>query len=333
MKINNKYYIKKQQKTDAIMTNIMGRGVKSIYTYNDSEYLHLYRILKIMRKYSYSDDWKNRAMRLPLERLGFQNDEIDARLIQVEVVEEPKVAETCTQPEQPKDANEIMKETVQKLLDFFSEFSFTPSLRFTNTLAYTTDVKEYVKNYFAIQDHQYAPEIAEKIKSAEFKDIIKNIKQFASPKEEINSRMKIYLGEPGTGKTTQATTEANKCIVCSSDMLPTDLMQNFAFEDGKAGFEKSDLWLAMENGEAIVLDEINMLPFESLRFLQGITDGKNFLDYKGFHIEIKDGFKIIGTMNLNIGGVALSIPAPLADRCSEIKELTMTADCLVNALI
>ena len=331
MKINKKFHIAKRR-DDSIVTNLMGRGSKSTYTHKDSEYYTLYRIAKVMRRWSYSDDWKNRQLRMSLERLGFTNDEIEARLIQAETVEEPTVVNVESTPVSA-DPNTIMKETVQKLLDFFSEFSFTPSFRFVNTLAYVKDVNSYVKNYFAIQDHQYAPEVAEKIKSSEFKDIIKNIKSFGTPKNEINSRMKIYYGEPGTGKTTQAITEASKCVVCSSDMLPTDLMQNFAFDDGKAGFEKSDLWKAMENGEAIVLDEINMLPFESLRFLQGITDGKSTLDYKGFHIEIKDGFQIIGTMNLNIGGVAMSIPAPLADRCSEIKEFQMTAECLMNALV
>jgi MoxR-like ATPase len=259
-----------------------------------------------MKRRSITVSLKNKLLERALERIFTDPEDIQKRLIQVEP--EPEVVYTQTSvpesssPEVETNPEELKKRTVEKLMDFFSEFNFSPSFRFTNTLAFVTDANEYVANYFAIQDHQYAGEIAEKIKSLEFTDIISKIKNFNKPSNEINSRMKIYYGEPGTGKTTQAITEADRCVVCSSDMLPTDLMQNFAFSEGKAEFQKSDLWKAMENGEVIVLDEINMLPFESLRFLQGITDGKNELDYKGFHIEIKKGFQIIGTMNLNVGG-------------------------------
>ena len=81
------------------------------------------------------------------------------------------------------------------------------------------------------------------------------------------------------------------------------------------------------------LDEMNMLPFEYLRFLQGITDGKNSFDYKGFTINIKDGFNIIGTMNLNVNGQCIPLPAPLIDRCSNIKEFKLNANALYKALI
>ena len=110
-------------------------------------------------------------------------------------------------------------------------------------------------------------------------------------------------------------------------------MQNFAFTDGKAEFQKSDLWIAMEEGKTIVLDEINMLPFESLRFLQGITDNKNEIDYKGFHIKIANGFQIIGTMNLNVNGQCIPLPAPLADRCLNIKEFKLNSKDLINSLM
>ena len=89
----------------------------------------------------------------------------------------------------------------------------------------------------------------------------------------------------------------------------------------------------MEEGKIIVLDEINMLPFESLRFLQGITDGKSELDYKGFNIKVNPEFQIIGTMNLTLGGITMGIPAPLVDRCSDIRKFELNAESLMNALI
>ena len=333
MKINEKFNITKRH-DGTIVTNLLtGRRRNTSYRPGDDEYYNLERVLFILRKRKIKDTTKNNMLERVYNGLGFTEEQKEVRKITVEVSteSEPTIVKVDTSVKNEVPPKKILKETMQRLIDFFAEFNFSPSFRFVNTLAYTTDANEYVRNYFAIQDHQYANEVAEKIKSVEFEGIIKNIKTF-SPTNEINSRMKIYYGEPGTGKTTQAIEEADKCVVCSSDMLPTDLMQNFAFAEGKAEFQKSDLWRAMENGETIVLDEINMLPFESLRFLQGITDGKSSIDYKGYHIEIKEGFKISGTMNLNVGGIAISVPAPLVDRCSEIKEFAMNAECLMNAL-
>ena len=123
------------------------------------------------------------------------------------------------------------------------------------------------------------------------------------------------------------------CIVCSSDMLPVDIMQNFGFADGKAEYSKSDLWKAMEDGKTIVLDEINMLPFETLRFLQGITDGKSAFDFKGNHIDIHPNFRIIGTMNLMVNGQSYVVPEPIVDRCAEIKEFTVNAEELADSVL
>ena len=89
----------------------------------------------------------------------------------------------------------------------------------------------------------------------------------------------------------------------------------------------------MEQGKAIVLDEINLLPFDSLRFLQGILDGKSEIIYKGNVITIAEGFQVIGTMNLVVNGTVFNLPEPLVDRCSEIREFTLSAKQLLSALI
>ena len=89
----------------------------------------------------------------------------------------------------------------------------------------------------------------------------------------------------------------------------------------------------MENGTKITLDEINLLPFESLRFLQSILDNKTEINYKGQVIHIKDGFQIIGTMNLTVNGSVFNLPEPLVDRACELKEYKLTAEQLAGALI
>ena len=116
-------------------------------------------------------------------------------------------------------------------------------------------------------------------------------------------------------------------------MLPSDLMEDFIFKDGNPDFNPSLLWDCMEQGKTIVLDEINLLPFDSLRFLQGIVDGKSEFYYKNRPVHIHEGFQIIGTMNLSLGGMVYGLPEPLVDRCSETKEFALTAEQLAKAII
>ena len=244
--------------------------------------------------------------------------------------------ETAVTVRPPK---EILLEGIKKLMDFFSEFSFTPSFRFTNTFAFMAcDSKksacEYVRNYFALMNSNYIKEVEQKIKSAEFANIIKDIAQYGKPTNHINTRLKIYYGSAGTGKTTLAQEESeNRCIVCNSSMLPSDLMEDFIFKDGNPDFNPSLLWDCMEQGKTIVLDEINLLPFDSLRFLQGIVDGKTEFYYKNRPVHIKDGFQIIGTMNLSLGGMIYGLPEPLVDRCSDTKEFVLTAEQLAKSIM
>lgn len=238
-----------------------------------------------------------------------------------------------------RSSKEILLEGITKLMDFFTEFSFTPSFRFTNTFAFMAcknqkSAIEYVRNYFALMDSSYVKEVEQKMKSAEFRQIIKDIAQYGEPTTHINTRFKIYYGSAGTGKTTLAQQESeNRCIVCNSSMLPSDLMEDFIFKDGNPDFNPSLLWDCMEQGKTIVLDEINLLPFDSLRFLQGIVDGKSEFYYKNRPVHIHDGFQIIGTMNLSLGGMVYGLPEPLVDRCSDAKEFVLSAEQLAKAII
>lgn len=248
-------------------------------------------------------------------------------------------ADSEAEPAVTLDAKEVLRDSLAKLINFFTEFSFTPSFRFVNTLSRistknVTAAKKYINNYFTLMDSSYINEIREKVKSAEFAGILKGIKDYGAPASTVNNRLRIYYGAAGTGKTTLAQVEAdNRCVVCNASMLPADLMEDFVFTDGHPDFNPSLLYDCMEKGLPIVLDEINLLPFDSLRFLQGITDGKTKITYKNREITIKDGFQIIGTMNLTLGGATYGLPEPLVDRCSEIREFDLTADQLMSAIV
>jgi hypothetical protein len=229
----------------------------------------------------------------------------------------------------------LLINTFNKLISFFSEFEFELSFRFINTLLWqfkNSTGKAYILNYLSLIDSPYISEIKEKMKSVEFSDLIKTL-QSVPVEKQINKRFVLYYGAQGTGKTTQALAEANNlCMICHSAMLPSDLLEDFTFNDGKATFQPSVLTKAMIEGKPIVLDELNLLPFDSIRFLQGLLDGKSSFNYKGQTINIKDGFKIIGTMNLKINGSIYGLPEPLVDRAFEIKEFKLTGKDLLNAI-
>lgn len=240
------------------------------------------------------------------------------------------------EPEKEISAEEKLEKGLKSLIAFFTEFEYEPSFRFVNTLnrmTSKTKALEYIKNYFSLMNHSYTTEILEKIKSAEFKNILDLVLSSHSEKV-VNNRLKVYYGSAGCGKTTLAQKETeNRCIICNSSMLPSDLMKDFTFKDGNPTFKKSVLWECMESGKSIVLDEINLLPYDSLRFLQGLLDNKESFEFEGTTVKIADGFKVVGTMNLTVGGSVFGLPEPLVDRCEEIRKFTLSEKDLLKSLI
>lgn len=335
-------------KSDGYYTNLFdGRWIKRTgYEEVVTEY-----IVRIFRKRTISNDMK----RMAAERILRDNrskftecyvlDRMDRNGITFLpagwTTTDPKENETktteATSAEEP-DVMVIVKSALESLINFFTEFKFEPNFRFVNTFCWQLtsgkdEAKSYIRNYFKLTDNFDANSISEKIDSAEFDSICAQLKD-VTPAKKINGRFKLYYGSAGTGKTTAMNDESfGNNVVCHSAMLPSDLMEDFAFDDGKAGFHKSALWIAMEEGKPIGFDEINLLPFESLRFLQGILDGKSEIVYKGQTVKIKDGFMVIGTMNLTVNGTTFALPEPLVDRACELKEFKLTADNLVSAII
>ena len=92
--------------------------------------------------------------------------------------------------------------------------------------------------------------------------------------------------------------------------------------------EKSPLIFADERNVNPCTLEINLLPFDSLRFIQALTDNKSCITYNGETIDIKPGFKIIGTMNLVVNGQEFSLPDPLVDRIDNLQEFKLSSNQL-----
>lgn len=336
MKIIEGLSITKEQKSDIMKVDMYGY----VESYNDNDVQRaqiraLYDACKGMTE-SYNENL--------LKEWVSHNKLNECAPIEVFVIRKFKdivIDRNCTSDIEVIEETNADKVTrgLKNLINFFKEFSFEPNYRFVNTLAFkkaenNNSAMAFVSNYFRLIDSPYSNEVSEKIKSREFKMILDDISCNGAPTKTINKRFKIYFGSAGTGKTTLAQKESdNRCVVCNNSMLPSDLMEDFCFADGKPSFKPSALWNCMTEGKPIVLDEINLLPFDSLRFLQGILDGKSEFTYKGNTVTIKDGFKVIGTMNLSIGGMVYGLPEPLVDRCADMREFTLSAENLLSAIM
>ena len=320
MRVNG-YYFKKERATGKIWSDLSGTYKVETSIYAE----HLYNLG--MKKYKtprIEDAIKRNIEQYFSEALANGDIAINDK------------QETIKQAEISSEKQQLAKDTAQKIINFFTEFEFEPNFRFINTLSkaahYLQTATEYVTNYFALTNNPHKYNVSEKLKSAEFKLIVANLQSLETA-TTINTRFELFYGSQGTGKTTQAIKLSDSVMVCHSAMLPQDLMEDFQFIDGKAHFTPSSLQNAMVEGKTITLDEINLLPFESLRFLQSILDNKSEFEYKGKLVKISAGFKIIGTMNLIVNGAIYALPEPLIDRATNLKEYKLTTDSLMNALV
>ena len=249
------------------------------------------------------------------------------------------------------------------------EFSGIASVRFYNTLFVSKDKREYIINYFKLIDNPNVSILEEKLYSLEFKDILKQINETTPSVSPINNRLKIYFGNQGTGKTTYAINEYKeaKIMNCNSNYEPNDLLETFDFEDGKEqlksmGFNVEEeielseydkdnklkilnlliraggkprythtpLYNAMIEGKKVILDEINLLTYDCLRSLQAYLDNKEEFIYKDKIIKVKEGFMVIGTMNLEVNGQIEALPSPLVDRAQELIEFKPNVEWLAE---
>ena len=150
MKINEKFHIEEPYKgaatAGAICTNLL--GVERTYVPGEPAYNFLKTVLNICRKRLYSSETKNYKLIELFEKTPMSNEEIAERLFSVPGVEfkirESYRGEAKTEAEAPAAAVETLtpaekKAVLKKILNFFSEFRFSPSIRFVNTLIRTAD--------------------------------------------------------------------------------------------------------------------------------------------------------------------------------------------------
>lgn len=266
-------------------------------------------------------------------------------------------------PIQDTFTEEAKKEKVDFFFNFCRGLNWAPSPRMMNTLVrtlcYPQDLSEelntvskvlekakgYVFDYFQLKDHPYLDNVKESIKSPEFKNAMIVFSRMETEKK-INDRIKVFFGEPGTGKTTKALAEIAEVlpsisgapaepqkIGAAANMEIDDLLYAFDFlPDGTPVFKPGNLILAMRGGYPIVIDEINLLSTPVLAALQSYLDSSEAITTsKGDTIKIKEGFQIFATMNLAIGGQVHPLPEAIVDRCFWIEEFKTSAEYLLKA--
>lgn len=236
-----------------------------------------------------------------------------------------------------KPAKLDLRGLTERWFKFFSEFRFKPQPRFMNSVARQTSadaVAAYVVGYFELTNNSFADDVREKVKSREFADIVADTLTI-KPDRKINTRLEVYYGEPGGGKTTTAicNNPDAKVVLCHASMTPDELFRGFDFEEEKDKdgnvtgshpvFKGCALREAMEQGKVVILDEINLLNEDCRRALQAVTDAKTSVTINNDTIAIKDGFKVVGTMNLNVGDMVFPLPEALVDRAEVIKRFEM----------
>lgn len=322
MFINNTYFINATPE-GAFETNLMKSDAIETFNITHMHYETFSRIYNQLSRKKLTGAALNSVLDKLYNHLDLTTEQKAERFVSLDRVT------VDNDPDEEYNVRNLQRD-IEGFFKFFSEWKWEISYRYVDTFLRSTDRVAYTKNYFKLQGHTEADEIAEKLDSPEFKKLLR-IKYI--PKNQSNKHIKVYYGPAGTGKTRRACKEADGlCIICSSDMSCTDLLRDFDFEDGKPGYEKSDLWRAIVEGKKIVFDEINLLNKDTLKFLQGLTDGKKFFNFVGHKIEIHPDFQIIGTMNLIMGGIAYPLPEPIVDRCSEIEEMTLTPELLTAML-
>ena len=240
------------------------------------------------------------------------------------------------------------KESVEKLTKFLSEFSYFRngvSMRLINTFARAksmADKKDVLMSYCEVSAMEDYPELVEKMKSLEFKEVCDTFDALGVSPKPVNRRFAVFYGNPGGGKTYAAEricAEINgdghaDVVICSSGMDAADMLYAYRLDyaTGKKGYVPTGLLNAMLAGRAVVLDEVNLLPMEARMFLQNILDNKGHVNVMGKEIPIRDGFFVVGTMNPETGNGKQPLPLPLVDRAAVIKEFkTSSSQAAVGA--
>lgn len=177
----------------------------------------------------------------------------------------------------------------------FNEYIFAPTLE-DGAKVFTKIAKCCKAPDELIQD------IYNKLTTKEAEEIFKGIQEIKKINyfDRVNNRLDLYVGGAGTGKTTKAMREnPNSKVIIGSDTFDAENLFG-RFDTKTRAFIPSALTQAIESGEVIILDEINLFPDAVLTRLQAVTDEKPTFYEESIEreVHIKDGFKVVATMNL-----------------------------------
>lgn len=224
-----------------------------------------------------------------------------------------------------KTENQIKREVlegIEELQNTMLQFDTAVTPRMVSTMLHHSNPESYLYGYLKLTGRE-CDDFMKKTQSQEWRRMMNKLKS-ANPKR-INKRFAIYFGPPGGGKTTAALREASKKIGMHKDMTAKELMFDFTFDgNGNAQFSKSVFAQAMENGEPIVCDEMNLASNTLLQFMQSVLDNSKSIFMDGQELVIKEGFKVIGTMNDVVSGVDRILPEPIIDRALDIRYFELT---------
>ena len=244
----------------------------------------------------------------------------------------PKQTELDTPRALTKGEEQHADEVAQKVRTFCKDFAPTanwPDTRQINSLRFLSTAAEggqYLANCLELigQPSDMLELCKAKCKSAEWKNIFEELKACPLSHGRFNQRLEIFYGPAGTGKTSRAIAENPTAtrIVASATQDPSELFtRNVVNDHGGVDVVLTELGQAMVDGKPIIIDEVNLYQQCVMTRLQGATDGGKFLTDNGVNLTIKDGFKIVGTMNLetNLGKTAL--PDPLVSRAAKVEKM------------
>ena len=189
-----------------------------------------------------------------------------------------------------KTENQIKREVmegIEELQNTMLQFDTAVTPRMVSTMLHHSNPEAYLYGYLKLTGRE-CDDFMKKTQSQEWRRMMNKLKS-ANPKR-INKRLAIYFGPPSGGKTTAALREAGKKIGMHKDMTAKELMFDFTFKDGEAQFSKSVFAQAMENGEAIVCDELNLASNTLLQFMQSVLDNSKSIFMDGQELVIKEGY-------------------------------------------
>ena len=91
--------------------------------------------------------------------------------------------------------------------------------------------------------------------------------------EKINNKLWIIGGPAGGGKVNEVTAKYSVSRIFNGrDVIAlSDILEDFAFEDGKPVFRESSLVQAMANGDTVLFDECDYFSDKVLDFIETIT--------------------------------------------------------------